>query len=544
MTNLTRRNALVALGGALLMPAHSAFGQPVQSVPNDPLTIDIHTHVFNASDLQVGKFLEQVYFLDKPILKLLGPVMQAVGHLAPKGDQELAFLGHVTVQFDRGGNTVAEALVSRESDAQFQRARTGLLDEYLRLRRTDVRVQNEEGAELERQIRQLQLDNTYDAYKARLRNLRPTRDLFSSVAAGLDFIMRNLQYRYVNATDYLKEYGNGPRKVDLMVCHLVDYDVPLGETSTRTPLAEQIAVMERISHLTNGRVHAFAPYCPFKRIAFTLGLPVTDPLQLVHTAIESQGHLGVKLYPPMGFRPYGNCELQTEFWRDSMLPSRLLAQSNLGELVDKALADLYSWCASRGVPIMAHTSPSNYPVKKYQTFIMNPLYWQAVLEEPRFKGLRVNFGHFGDTDIVKDGNQNAKILVDFMAVAGGENYYADSAYFEEILTDKLNVERRIRDLLQYSGGRSDAALSRRLMYGTDWEMVIVEGGTTDYLADFEQVIADLDPSGHLANRFFGVNAASYLGLAPGGGARMRLERFYAQRGTLPSWMSKANTLPI
>jgi hypothetical protein len=80
------------------------------------------------------------------------------------------------------------------------------------------------------------------------------------------------------------------------------------------------------------------------------------------------------------------------------------------------------------------------------------------------------------------------------------------------------------------------------MYGTDWTMVIMEGGTTAYLDLFGNILASLEQDGtisphrDLANRFFGLNAANYLGLRKGEANRWRLERFFGSK-TLP-WMVK------
>jgi hypothetical protein len=73
-------------------------------------------------------------------------------------------------------------------------------------------------------------------------------------------------------------------------------------------------------------------------------------------------------------------------------------------------------------------------------------------------------------------------------------------------------------------------------------MVIMEGGTTAYLDLFGNILGDLaqdstiSPRHDLAGRFFGLNAASYLGLRKGEANRWRLERFFGSK-TLP-WMVK------
>ena len=157
----------------------------------------------------------------------------------------------------------------------------------------------------------------------------------------------------------------------------------------------------------------------------------------------------------------------------------------------------------------------------------------------------MNFAHFGHTDIVANHHQNAEVLTRYMNKGPhgkGRHLYADSGYFAEVLTEEDKLETELGALLRATAHKGDAALSRRLMYGTDWEMVIIEGGTTAYLDLFERVMGGLardptiNPNGDLADRFFGLNAANYLGLRKGEANRWRLERFFGSK-TLP-WMVK------
>jgi hypothetical protein len=141
------------------------------------------------------------------------------------------------------------------------------------------------------------------------------------VRGVLDFVLQNFQYRSTNVFDYLDTYSGGrSRKVDLIVAHLVDYDVPLaGGTATASPLADQVRVMEQISVLTGGRVHAFAPFDPMKQAGF----PSQPSLRLIQDAVQNWGFLGVKLCLTIGFAPFGNAEIHRkwpDFWRKDFLP--------------------------------------------------------------------------------------------------------------------------------------------------------------------------------------------------------------------------------
>ena len=86
------------------------------------------------------------------------------------------------------------------------------------------------------------------------------------------------------------------------------------------------------------------------------------------------------------------------------------------------------------------------------------------------------------------------------------------------------------------------------MYGTDWEMIVREGRTSgDYLTRFETMFAALDPQdlgakGRLSDQFFGVNAATFLGLGVNEPNRIRLDQYYGL-GPKPAWMSKVDRVP-
>jgi hypothetical protein len=366
------------------------------------------------------------------------------------------------------------------------------------------------------------------------------------VSGGLDFIVRNFQFRYVNVYDYLGEYSRGKtRRIDLLIAHLVDFDWPIGGGQpTTTNLRDQIRVMERISALTGGRVQCFAPYDPLKEVAFGLGLSPVSSLQLVKDAILDHGFIGVKLYPPMGFAPIDNASFDGKgFWNQVWIPQSL-HRNDVGVRLDNALSELYSWCQTNGVPIMAHTSPTNGPSIVFEG-LTKANYWRKVRNA--FSGIRVDFAHFGDSDLIDDKGVRAKHLSNLMNQTNGQFLYADSAYFADLLSRQPELQTYLTTLMQYSKNKGGAALAQRLMYGTDWEMVVLEGTQSDqYLERFEGVLSVLDnqslgAEGKLSDRFFGVNAAIFLGLKKGEPTRQRLDRYYGL-GSKPAWMSKVDNL--
>jgi predicted TIM-barrel fold metal-dependent hydrolase len=585
MAKLTRRGALGALGAMVGSSATAGCGlggdlsaKLPDPDPSTPLTIDVHSHVFNLSDTQFRDFVKHAHPDQAAIVDMLGDL----GTLAPPADKELAALGGAGLSLPTLSLPSAPDLGER----QYQEARRSMRAAQKRLQDSDNPRKKRSAAKIGARLDGLQ--PTYHEYKkdrreqrkARLhvalqqrsmaRAMSPTATPFAPPAMSgpcggastsedisfdglFDFVMRNFHYRYVNAHDYITEYSASPvRKVDIMITQIIDYDWPLGDERTHSSLHDQVRVMERIMKLTNGRVLNFAPFCPFKQVAHNRGYrnedgsAVDNPLAIVQDAVLNRGHIGVKIYPPMGFMPYDNEGLQRRdpdyYWGRTPVRKPLL-DASLGRELDDALDALYSWCLANEVPVMAHTSPGNAADCRYLTDIMVPESWAGVVR--RYPGLRVNFAHFGHTDIVANSGHNAGVLMSYMTEgrdSAGRHLYADSAYFAEVLTERPQVEGQLRTLLRNSVHKGNAALSHRLMYGSDWEMVIMEGGTTAYLDLFGDILGDLSQDGtisprhDLADRFFGLNAAAYLGLHKGEANRWRLERFFGSR-TLP-WMVK------
>ena len=194
--------------------------------------------------------------------------------------------------------------------------------------------------------------------------------------------------------------------------------------------------------------------------------------------------------------------------------------------------------------LIAYTSPTNGPRIAFEG-LTKTKYWRKVRDA--FGGIRVDFGHFGDSDLVEDKSTRARHLSDLMDQADGQFLYADSAYFADLLSQQAELQTYLAALLQHSKNKGSAALAQRLMYGTDWEMVVLEGPKSEqYLQRFEDVFSVLDKEslgaqGKLSDRFFGVNAAIFLGSRTGQPTRQRLDRYYGL-GSKPAWMAKVDKL--
>lgn len=556
--NLQRRMLLTGLAG-LPVAGCSNLARPLCptdptiSDPRTPLTIDVHAHIFNGRDLQIKEFISQVVFEDKGselhgLAVAMGKVLQGLAwQWAPSAKEEM------TVMASYGSSTAD----CRAADAMKRSAASAFQSGYARGREqlqsaAALAARSTEGAAV------LSPGRAGPGLGAAIEGLPPTYEEFEqrrvdqvSVLGGqphllgyLNFVLHHFNYRYVNAIDYLTTYSkDSPRKVDLLVASMVDYDWWLARGNpTDTTLDEQVHVMAQVAVITGGRVHGFVPFCPFREAMTRTADGVGDSLRLVQRAIESHGFIGVKLYPPMGFAPWSNDGL--DLWKGKPTLVRAAWEPDFGRRLDAALRGLYEWCLTNDVPIMAHANPSNSPYADFRP-LAGSEYWRRALEA--FPGLKVSFGHFGDTSIEDHDGENSSPLVALMSTASGTSgtrVYADSGYFAGALLNPIAMAKVLGRLYAQS---PDGVLRERLMYGTDWTMILPQQNVESYLRQFMNVQSRVEaqdpvarPGGAtLADAFFGRNAVRFLGLQRGSPTRRRLEAFYErhQMGE-PDWMMK------
>jgi hypothetical protein len=373
----------------------------------------------------------------------------------------------------------------------------------------------------------------------------------ADIAGLIDFVIQNFQFRYVSVHDYLRTFSSGPtRKIDLLVACLVDYDWWLASgDSTPSSLREQVEVMEQIAIATGGRVHAFVPFDPFREV---MARRTRDSsLSLVKDAIATHGAIGVKLYPPMGFAPFGNSGLA--IWKGKDWLPEAAHGIRFGNELDAVLEELFAWCIAEQVPVMAHANKTNGPDPDFEKLALAE-WWKIALDrldqQPNNK-LRINFGHFGDTTPVADGPSRSEAFVALMTAgptSAGSMTFADASYFSDILDNATKLQGILEGLYLVKQDRP-GLLADRLMYGSDWEMSIIERNSEKYLSGFEAIYAKIEANlsardtsfRGLADKFFGRNAATFLGLAKGQRNRERIESFYkTKKIENPHWMEKVD----
>jgi len=323
-----------------------------------------------------------------------------------------------------------------------------------------------------------------------------------------------------------------------------------------TPLAKQVGIMERLARerpSDTPHLHGFVAFDPLRQaIDENLGTPEKEQaFSIAKKAILEQGFIGIKLYPPMGFRITDNVGAGDDFpcWvrfgsgspgYDPKCKNPKNTKDGLGntpgKVLDDVLLKLMDWCSANNVPVMAHTNNTNGAGPGYETRA-DPKHWRKVFES--FPALHVNMAHFGGfEEAFVDGKlQIARLdktwewTIGLIAEANKNlPLYADISYLSEVLAG--NATARKAALACMTKFREKFAGSDKLlMYGSDWSMIGHEPNFTASTKFYPQLVADFlydagyKDTAQLENIFF-KNAVRFLGLGVGEGTRKRLEKFH------------------
>jgi predicted TIM-barrel fold metal-dependent hydrolase len=484
------------------------------SVPNG--AIDVHSHFFNASDAAVtGYLIHSVGHTQSPevqaLLRAMQPVLNALTRFAPTAASEYRQLQELSGRM---------GLDAGAAEAQMQ--------SLMLQRRQSI------ATELTREMRKQGADQVYlDALRrttpasllqtvpATLTEERVLADLdpFASRAllpgtgehpAGvLQFMGCMLQERWMSLKTF--QAGYGAQGIAACFGALVDFD-HWYDCAGRSSLQDQVQLHGLMSRLSDGYLLPLVAYNPWTDL-----IKDGAALELVQRAVKDHGFIGVKIYPPVGFHPYGNASLPYP-------PG--LKHPDLADL-DARLEKLFDWCATHHIPVMAHTN-STMGADDDADKLGGPPGWDALIK--KFSTAPnpppVNLGHFGGAEDAQTWTQQFAAL---MGEKGGERFYGDLGYWDELRScptgaaDCGPVKRLIEARAKFAG------LDQRLMYGSDWFMLIQVDGWDRFPGEVANALR-----GHFdLDRLFHGNAMACFGLESGGPNRQRI---IEHLGKVPAWM--------
>ncbi len=547
-------------------PAPAIAGRP--EAPKGPPVIDVHCHIFNGSDLAIGGYTT-AYMTENlsPLLRFLRPVAYAAQtfyanfSMGPAGERAL-------LSTTRPGERLHEVFYRQTRSAQH-------LSDFAVNTGYNWGLTPARGREPNATTLPSVTPPEGDDWKAFLGYMAKPR---STLALMLAELTRRGAGRDgpVLLTPALVDMWNWVNSHDTVAGWLLSqvtrqtldrangaFEGATGLAARTSTVDEQMAVMELLSerHPDGLLVHPFVPYDPWRGAVDLAAGRVDEALRWVRNAVLRQGAIGVKLYPPMGFRATGNAELDGRqrtkdpgqpVLADGGLPQfpqeyrRAIRQAMGGEdhptkgpgyWLDQALDGLYRWCDINGVALMAHTGPSHSSNGEPEYLCRaEPMFWRQVLTD--HPTLRINMGHFGGIWRLGDAPDKPE---DFACTAHGAHDVQAKwlTQIRDILTDEKFAGRAFADIAdvpmppgspathRFLAGfrrftddipediRAKRPLSSSLMYGSDFPFTVLENASLGYRFSVEAALRMPDGLGlaeAAVEQVMWRNAARFLGL--------------------------------
>jgi len=322
-----------------------------------------------------------------------------------------------------------------------------------------------------------------------------------------------LIYRYIRWLDLLmknrpvimqKMFDTYP-EVHLFTPLMMDMEYWLDDPVVYT-MRKRIEFFEKMIKLSKGLIHPFVPFDP-KREFKNKGTD-ESAMSLIKDAIDNRGFIGVKVYPPMGYRPTGNTEIANKL-------------SN-AEAYDEYFDELFTYCEDNEIPITTHCTNGGAQAYEKSGEHANPEFWEPALQG--HPGLIVNFAHFGgDDEFVNDKEESWTWKIGEL-MQHYDNVYADTGHHSIVFDKRLRKKffQQLQHLLNAFPKVKD-----RLMYGSDYHMIVRAEDNKMFYKRYLDAYSDHFNEAE-TNQFIGGDAIEFLRLRPGDQNRNRLYQFYTR----------------
>lgn len=612
-TSAASLGGLLSSCGSSLTP-FTVTGPILRTSGREQIVVDAHCHVFNGRDVDIAayasalvedKLTPALAVLFSGYVKIFASVLRAS---APPGraDEfhtkgELELLRHLNEKVASGGlrrdslryrNRMEEFLpaIFKVNDINNREA----VKTAMRWMLNPVNLTRKPRALVARIEKALHENKDTEAADNYLRSKPAPGELASALdrllVEGPQFFVHFTNYRTLNAYEMWRQFNprDGQKNIDLFTPATIDYDTWFNpENTPLSPNGQALCIeadtqtnrelMEQLAILFNGEIMPLMGFCP-RRAAECRPLPGTDnsyrcerphPLDVVRDAIEHGGHLGVKIYPPMGFRASANSEIHEfgNLCRHSAY-MKFLPQG-LGPAMDHELDRLYAYCDAASVPIVAHAVESHGSHGGYAAR-SSPEHWLPLFDEELAQrsglshahpNLRLSFAHLG-------GWHPAPRTV-FGRLLDKRSHRVWPEQIIELVRTKPHVFTDIGDIAEIGQrGWADAFTAalhkweadtpqsaahrpcQKIMYGSDWFVLAnadifrqkrksavlpeklvgpsyLQRWATHLSQSFPESYRDI--MGHNALRFYGLDQASNL---------HRVDGFLDRNALSPGWRKK------
>ncbi len=250
--------------------------------------------------------------------------------------------------------------------------------------------------------------------------------------------------------------------------------------------------------------------------------------------MTTHGFLGLKVYPPMGFKATGNTDEQS--YPSEVIRALPGGVAGLGSDLDEAMSQAFELCLEFDAPIIAH---ANNSVARGAGYGMRaaPAHWIKALEKrPR---LRICLAHQGRfcwrEDPLPAGVPASESTWEwtigrYVRNNPDSHLYMDISYLSEVLD--AGSARYHADQLKAWIRKCDRE-ARHIVYGTDWIMLGREQEVGTYGSRIARFLGkDCGLDERRIDRIMAGNALRFLGLNAGP-TRTRILIRYGER--TPAW---------
>lgn len=556
----TRRDSLRLGGGALAALALPNCTGVRPKLPPRPITgnlIDVHCHLFNGTDLPITTFLTRLILPSyDPKTCPLGPKpdFRSSGTIEDPDLVEMLIAKIVDWLLGNTPTACAE-LASLKRDqistvtSESGRVRTLTRDrlaEFLARppepalsRRADTTNRLRDALWQEAGTTSGDMTLRSKTNRRAATTLLASRGQYGALLRWVQLFFRSRQSLAQELSGFSHSWGRQPL---MLVPLMVDYAHWLGQTTSKdSSFPEQVAVFGELARRSAVPLHGMVAYDPLRAVFWKRGLhkrfptPEFDPLALARHAVTKEGFVGLKLYPPMGFRATGNPPDDAAY--PPAVIKALRPKGTLGDQLDQAMNDAFALCTELDVPILAHANNSLSAGPGFGARA-EPRYWIKALEgRPTLRLCLAHQGGFCWPETAPSakgtttGSSWEWAIGRYVRDHPASHLYMDISYFSELIRSGNRLGYVADQLMAWI--RDCDRDVRHILFGTDWTMIGKERGFAAYGLTVERFLTDRC---HLTeaqiNRVMWQNAMRFLGLDAGKN-RARLLDFYGSRR--PDW---------
>jgi hypothetical protein len=306
------------------------------------------------------------------------------------------------------------------------------------------------------------------------------------ISANIEWLAKEMSSAVLSENEIsnaLRRYGFKGKRI-IATPLVMDFDTSLSETDIGKDVSceSQVIHLFEAIHASNSslEIYPFAGFALDKLdqdgssfVAFQQwwkrnSIPAEERVRGKSTMLPGGRVIGIKLYPPLGFNPYPDSSARERY------------------------VEFFQWCVDADIPITVHCQKSSFTAAQHDQSLMttrtDPHNWDKLLSEhPELSSLRINFGHFGGSEQLKQMMKEAtpdtagrlrdswtytvcKLLCKY------PNTYADiSAFGFDDADSRMSLASLLGGAIDLPDGSwlpNQQAIANKLIWGSDIPMII------------------------------------------------------------------------